>query len=420
MHKFRNFLQVFLLFVFHSFFPMSVNWKGRWQKVNKGSSNYPSGAVRGSNLYYVARSPEHENVFGKALPFDLESTEISTMGWFPYKGLEVSPERFEILVYEGDLMKNGYEYQWVTVTEYFKNPSKYDLLSEDGWCVYEHHKDLLNSKFKYKMFSKAIQKTENFYLSSGVVNRPNWQKIRSYNDKIEEKKNTSNRGPIGRFNPDMHEARVSSLGKEIVIKGVDTENGNLLTIRRISKVLIDITPSDLTTEMIKYPPAECFEMQHTNNSFMPQEVILRKHYKTVSISKYVTEHGWESGIEIELGVPYVGEVQNNTILKGTYSTEKEEQKETETQFEQKITVPPFTTTVLKLTVQKEVIDLPYIAKETIFDQFNSPFAEYETKGTWKGVSCFVANVNLQQRGRSNYFIFFGVMILIIAILIYFY
>merc|ERR1711879_624538 len=114
-----------------------------------------------------------------------------------------------------------------------------------------------------------------------------------------------------------------------------------------------------------------------------------------------------------------GAVQNNTTLKGSFTTEKEEQEETETQFEQKVCVPPFTTTILKFSVKKEIIDMPYKAKETVFDQFNFPFAEYETSGVWRGVSCFVTNVELQQRGRSNYFLFFAVVIFVIALLIYF-
>jgi len=379
--------------------------------------------VSGHGLYFVARSPDHKNVFGKALPysFDQPSVGTCTTGWFPFRGGEVCPESFEILIYEGDLMNNGYEYKWVGVTEYYQNSNKYELLTgEQGWGVYQHHADLANSKLKYRLFNGVIHSsTETFKWMVGKTESPKWQRVRSLHDKIEDKRVISNKGPIGLFNPENGEARVSSLGKEVILKGIETEKGYVLTIRRVSKVLVDITPEDLTTEMIKYPPSEYFEMQHTNSSFMPQEVFLRKHYKTVSISKYNTEHGWESSIEIELGVPYMGEVVNNTALKGTFTTEKEEQNETETQFEQKVHVPPFTTTILKFAVQREVVDIPYSAKETVFDQFNFPFAEYETKGVWRGVSCFVANVNLQQRGRSNYFVFIGIILVVVAILLYF-
>eukprot|EP01103_Thecamoeba_quadrilineata_P001548 TRINITY_DN11398_c0_g1_i1.p1 TRINITY_DN11398_c0_g1~~TRINITY_DN11398_c0_g1_i1.p1 ORF type:complete len:415 (-),score=67.97 TRINITY_DN11398_c0_g1_i1:74-1318(-) len=391
---------------------MSEGFVGHWVWINK-NGDWPEDAVTGpeSSHYAVARSQQH-STFGKAL----KTPSDGSLAWFPFKGKEIMPDKFEVLVYQGDVTTNGFEYEWVKVLKFLQNQAQYEIYQQFDGSIYVHSEDLDFTKKRYKTvksFNDGMQKLKTALHSEKIGRR-----VEDLNNSLQAKHTMSNIRPIGKFIfPDTVE--LSCDGKEITLSGPEIENGYLLCIRRIAKVLVEVVPDNITSNMTRKKPATYFEERFTT-SLLPQEYTFRKMYKTTQISQFQNEHEWQSGVELEYSLGILTQTvadfkaKNTLNLRGTYITNKQTQKEEETEFVYPIRIPPYTTSTLSATIWEEELDIPYKAIETVYDRFNHVLKKQDSRGVWKGVSCYVADVHIQENFRRGFWMMVITIILIIA------
>jgi len=381
---------------------------GNWVWVHKGGK-WPKGAVQGPNKYFfVARSAEL-NTFGKALPCpDYDplgcSGHESAIAWFPCEKKEVTPEVFEVLVYRGDIAENGYSYEWVKVIDYLQNEEDYELyLDFDGKAVYEHGEDLSLNKKRFVFAGAVREKVQGRREDSSLKRR-----AEKWDDELKLVKKQANAKPMGALILPS-KAKFTSLGKEIVLREKDIEDGYVLSIHKVSKVVVEVVPEDIIPNMARRKPSSFFEENFTT-SFLPQEYTFRKMYKTIQRSEFESEHSWEAGVSVEYGVQLFTAIladfkaSHSSTIHGAYTITKENTREEETEFVYPIKIPPYTTSCLTATIWEEQLDIPYQANEVVYDQFNRVVLTRKTHGVWHGVSSYVANVVVKESFRKGFWI----------------
>jgi len=344
---------------------MTNNVLGTWIHVNKGGT-FPDCAVKAKKGYfYVCRCSSKPSFgFGKALLHEENDPKSGAVAWFPFEKKEHKETQFEVLVYKGTIVENGYEFYWKKLVKILQHPSDHEVYRENGFVPFEmYHKD---------------------YWAIGKLK---WPSV----------------------------AYIPSGNKEHVYEGKHIENGYALCFRKVSKVVIELIPESITPAMAKRKPASYLEGKYTT-SLLPQEYTFRKNYKVVQASTFEISHGWSTSVEISLSTGLLTESvakwqkSLSVTMQGNYVTTQETTKEEETEFTYPIKVPPYTTSTITATIWQEQLDIPFLAKETIYDQFNHVIKEHQTKGVWHGVSCYVADVNIQETFRK------GFLLMIIVIL----